>query len=114
MARSTSKGVADGLATLNASGKVPTAQLPDGLDDIAAQAAAVADLGALTSSAPAALTSAQITGGEAPTEAEYNQLQADAAAIRTTVAAVVTDLATIRTKVNALLGSLRTAGVIDT
>lgn len=52
------------------------------------QGAAVADA--------AALTSAQISGGESPTEAEFNALQADVAALRT--------------KLNALLGSLRGAG----
>lgn len=46
----------------------------------------------------AALTSAQISGGEDPTQAEYNQLQADVDALRTVV--------------NSLLGKLRTAGVI--
>lgn len=61
------------------------------LDD-ALQAAAVADLGAMTSAAA--------TGGEAPTEAEYNALRVDAAANRT--------------KINALLASLRTAGLLAT
>jgi len=86
----TTKGQANGLATLNSSGKVPTAQLSAAA--AAAVALAVADLGALTS--------AQITGGESPTEAEHNALQADVAAIRT--------------KVNALLASLRTAGLLAT
>ncbi len=58
----------------------------------AAQAAAVADAAALTSSAA--------TGGDAPTEAEHN--------------AVRTDLVAVRTTVNALLASLRTAGLLDT
>lgn len=84
----TAKGQPSGLATLNSSGKVPAAQLAGSA--AAAVAAAVADLGALTS--------AQITGGESPTEAEHNALQADVAAIRT--------------KVNALLASLRTAGLL--
>lgn len=88
----TTKGVANGLATLGSGGKLATAQVPAALADIAGQAAAVADLGALTS--------AQITGGESPTEAEHNALQ--------------TDVAAIRTKVNALLASLRTAGLLDT
>ncbi len=87
---STAKGQPSGLATLDTAGKVPTAQLPGSA--AAAVAAAVADLGALTS--------AQITGGESPTEAEHNALQADVAAIRT--------------KVNALLASLRTAGLLAT
>ena len=56
------------------------------------QATAVADLGALTS--------AQLTGGESPTEAEHNALQADVAAIRN--------------KVNTLLAAMRTASLLDT
>ena len=56
------------------------------------QAAAQADV--------AALTSAQIAGGEPPTQAEHNQVQADLAATRTVL--------------NSLLAKLRTAGVIDT
>jgi hypothetical protein len=59
---------------------------------VPAQAAAQADV--------AALTSATITGGEPPTEAEYNALRADLVATRTTL--------------NSLLAKLRTAGVIDT
>lgn len=42
--------------------------------------------------APAALTSAQIAGGESPTEAEFNALQADVAALRATVAAAIVAL----------------------
>ncbi|ROO82584.1 hypothetical protein EDD29_0064 [Actinocorallia herbida] len=45
-----------------------------------------------------ALTSAQITGGESPTEAEYNALQAD--------------LAATRTALNNALAALRTAGLM--
>ena len=86
----TTKGQASGLATLDTAGKVPTAQLAGSA--AAVVAAAVADLGALTS--------AQLTGGESPTEAEHNALQ--------------TDVAALRTKVNALLGSLRTAGLLAT
>ncbi len=51
-------------------------------------AAAVADASALTSSAA--------TGGDSPTEAEYNALR--------------TDVAALRTKLNALLASQRAAG----
>lgn len=58
----------------------------------ALQAVAVADLPALTSAAA--------TGGDAPTEAEYNALRVDVSANRT--------------KVNALLAALRTAGLLDT
>lgn len=42
--------------------------------------------------APAALTSAQLTGGESPTEAEHNALQADVDALRTTLDDVITEL----------------------
>lgn len=85
---STAKGQPNGLATLDADGHVPAAQLGDagGLS----QGAAVADAGALTSAAA--------TGGDAPTEAEYNALR--------------TDVSNLRTKVNALLGVLRDAGLI--
>jgi hypothetical protein len=48
----------------------------------------------------AALTQAAITGGESPTEAEFNALRTDHAATRTVV--------------NALLAKLRTAGIIAT
>lgn len=54
------------------------------------QAAAVTDA--------AALTSAQLTGGESPTEAEHNALQADVAALRT--------------KLNAALAALRAANLM--
>lgn len=47
-----------------------------------------------------ALTSAAASGGEPPTEAEYNALR--------------TDVNNMRTVVNDLLAKLRTAGVIDT
>lgn len=87
----TAKGEPNGLATLDASGVVPDDQLPAGLGDFA-QGAAVADA--------AALTSANASGGESPTEAEYNALRADVVAIRTTL--------------NALLVSLRTANLLDT
>jgi hypothetical protein len=56
----------------------------------AARVAARADVGAATS--------AQITGGEPPTQTEYNQLQADYAALRTAF--------------NDLLGKMRTAGIL--
>ena len=92
---STAKGQPSGLATLDADGVVPDAQLPVGVS--LAQVAAVADAGALTATAPAALTSAQLTGGESPTEAEHNALQADVAALRT--------------KLNAELAALRTSGL---
>lgn len=88
----TAKGQPNGLATLDSDGTLAAAQIPDSLSDIGGQAAAVANA--------AALTSAAATGGEAPTEAEYNALRVDVVAVRTTV--------------NALLASLRTAGLLDT
>lgn len=48
----------------------------------------------------AALTSAAATGGDAPTEAEYNALR--------------TDVSNLRTAFNDLLAKLRTADVIST
>lgn len=45
-----------------------------------------------------ALTSAAATGGDAPTEAEYNALR--------------TDVSNVRTTLNSLLGKLRTASTI--
>lgn len=74
----------------------------------------VADLGAATASAPAAMTQAAITGGEPPTEAEFNALRADVAALRGTVAALVTDAAADRAKINAVLDALRDAGLLAT
>lgn len=71
---STAKGQPNGLATLNASGRIPATQT--------ARAAHVATVATLTSTAA--------SGGEAPTEAEYNALRTDVAALRTTVAALQT------------------------
>lgn len=53
-------------------GSIPPSALTGGAD----QAAAIADT--------AALTSAAITGGESPTEAEHNAVVADVAAIHAT------------------------------
>lgn len=72
-------GVADGADAMVALYDGQTAE------PALAAAAAIGDLGALTS--------AQIAGGESPTEAEFNALQADVAAIRA--------------KVNAILAALR-------
>ncbi|MEU8158036.1 hypothetical protein AB0B94_30655 [Micromonospora sp. NPDC048986] len=88
----TTKGQPLGLATLDADGTLAADQIPGGLANITGQAIAVADTVALTSTAA--------SGGDAPTEAEYNALR--------------TDVTNIRTKLNALLAALRTAGVIDT
>ncbi|MFN2636902.1 MAG: hypothetical protein ABR585_07750 [Gemmatimonadaceae bacterium] len=71
---STAKGQPLGLATLDATGRIAAAQ--------STQAAHVVTV--------AALTSAAATGGEAPTEAEYNALRVDVVALRTTVAALQT------------------------
>ncbi len=45
-----------------------------------------------TVAAPTALTSAAASGGEAPTEAEYNALRTDVSNLRTTVANLLTAL----------------------
>lgn len=55
------------------------------------QTAAQTDMAAMTSTAA-------ITGGEPPTEAEFNQLRADVVALRTVV--------------NGLLGKMRTSGAL--
>lgn len=78
----TAKGVPGGLATLDSNGDLPAAQVAPG--------ATVAN--------PAALTSAAASGGDAPTEAEYNALR--------------TDVSNLRTTVQNLLTSLRSAGLL--
>jgi hypothetical protein len=104
----TSKAKPSGLATLDASGLLPSGQLPSGFG---AQAAAVADQAALTATAPAALTGAAAATNP-PTKVEYDKTVADVVALRTTLAAVVVDLGVERTKLNALLASLRTATLL--
>lgn len=47
---------------------------------------------AATVAAPAAMTQAAITGGESPTEAEFNALRTDVVNLRTTVANLLTSL----------------------
>lgn len=47
---------------------------------------------AATVAAPAALTSAQITGAQSPTEGEHNQVQADVAAIHATLTELLVSL----------------------
>lgn len=106
----TAKGVAGGLATLDADGLLPSDQLPDGMG---AQAAAVVDQAALTYSAPAAQTSAAAAGGT-PTKTEFDKTVADITAIRTALVALGVDVGAGRTKTNALLASLRTAELLDT
>lgn len=85
----TAKGQPNGLATLNASGTLNASQVPAGLANVT-QAVAVTNA--------ASLTSAAASGGDAPTEAEYNALR--------------TDVSNIQAKLNALLTALRNAGVI--
>jgi len=58
----------------------------------------VASLQAAAQADVAALTQPAITGGESPTEAEFNALRVDHAATRTVL--------------NALLAKLRTAGIL--
>lgn len=84
----TAKAQPNGLAKLNSSGKLPAAQLPAGPATITAQGVAVTDQAALTAAAAAS----------SPTKTEFDKVVADAVAARTTL--------------NALLASLRTAGVI--
>ncbi len=66
------------------------------------QGAAVANAAAATATLPAA-----ITGGDAPTEAEF-------LALRTTVGALITDNAALRTTLNGALAALRAANIIAT
>lgn len=75
-----SKGQPNGVAKLNASGRLPAAQ--------ASQGVAVADQAALTAAAAAST----------PTKTEFDKVVADAVVARTTL--------------NALLASLRTAGIL--
>jgi hypothetical protein len=87
----TNKGVASGLATLGATGKLTTAQVPTALAAITAQAAAVTDLVVSVGTAD---------GTVADVGASFNQ---------TTLNNNFRDLAD---KVNALMASLRTAGIL--
>lgn len=103
----TNKGVAGGLATLTAAGK-----LAQGLG-AASQGALVADQAALTASAVGALT-ATAAAGAAPTKAEFDALLADVTSIRTKLNQAIVDEGAGRTTQNATLASLRTAGVIGT
>lgn len=93
MARSTSKGVADGLATLNASGKLPTTQLPAGLSDITAQGVAVADLSMSVGTADGTIADVGASFSQSTLNNNFRDVGA---------------------KINEILASLRTAGVIDT
>jgi hypothetical protein len=66
------------------------------------QGDAVADAAAATATLPAA-----ISGGDAPTEAEF-------LALRTTVGQLITDNAALRTTLNGLLASLRADNIVAT
>lgn len=77
------KGVANGLATLGATGKLSTGEVPTALASLS-QGVAVADVGAMTSAAA--------TGGDAPTEAEHNAVRTDVVAIRATLLALQNSL----------------------
>jgi hypothetical protein len=114
---------------------VAGANRESGADDVFTQAANVAALGALTASAPAALTvgaaltdnsggtandtvqdlgavyaEAEVANNFADVVAKLNALIADVTALRTNQAAIVTDQGTIRTKVNAILTAATGAG----
>lgn len=73
--------------------KIPAAAFPGKLIDLGVTTGAVSAQ-ANAVAAPAAMTSAAATGGDAPTEAEYNALRADVVALRTTVANILTELKT--------------------
>jgi hypothetical protein len=90
-------------------------------DTVGTQAAFVAQVGALTSSAPTALTSSQNATATATDLAtaqalanalktSYNAAQVDIAALRTTLAAVQVDVATLRTALNSELTALQGVG----
>jgi hypothetical protein len=105
-------------------------QVTDAVDLVSAQATNVPAMGALTSSAPAAVTSSQnaTTNASAPgvgyVQAEaastatlanalkvsYNAAQADIAALRATLLATQADLATVRTTLNSALAALTGTG----
>lgn len=85
----TAKGQPHGLATLDADGKIPSGQLPDGVGGF--------EPGVAVSDVPE-LTSSDVTGEVA--DSDFNALRADVTATRTAI--------------NALLASLRDAGVIET
>ena len=94
---------------------IPATVIDDGVvegveDQVVTQSANIAAIGALTSTAPAALT-AVAAAGAAPTDAEFDALLADVTALRTTLAATQADVATVRTKVNAILTALTGSGL---
>jgi hypothetical protein len=78
-------------------------------DQVSTQAAYVAADPALTSSAPAALTTTQTAGSSYTSneQAMLNALKADLTALRTTLMQTQADLATLRTQFNAELSALQ-------
>jgi hypothetical protein len=108
------------------SGLFPGTLIDNGLvgasgDAVTTQAPVVAAPVALTSAAPAAITSSQnataaatdLTTSEAlanALKANYNQAQADIAAMRTNQGLIQADVAALRTTVAAILTALKTAG----
>ena len=76
-----------------------------------ARGAAVADLGALTSSQMGALTQAAAATNP-PTKVEYDKTVVDAASQRTAYNALQADVVTLKNKLQALLDSLQAGSVI--
>ena len=108
-------------------GKVSSGAWPVNQIGVATQGGAVADVAALTSSAPSAVTAAQDApvGGIGATAGAYdtagnrntaittiNQLRADVIALRATLLATQADVAACRTTLKALQDSLQAAGII--
>jgi hypothetical protein len=79
-------------------------------DEVTTQGAVVAAPVALTAVATTAMTQAAITGGESPTEAEFNALRTDLVNTRTTVTALLADITALRTKQAALITALTGEG----
>lgn len=69
-----------------------------------------ATVAAPTAVAPAALTAVAATGGESPTEAEYNALLADVTAIRAEVVKLVADDLDNRRTINKIIDVLQLTG----
>ena len=67
---------------------------------------------AAAATAPAALTSAA-AAGDAPTKVEYDKVVADLAALRSTVASLVTLSNALRTSTNGVINSMREAGLAE-
>ena len=59
------------------------------------------------------LSSAQITGGQSPSEAEHNALQADMSAVNTALAALSADVASIHDQLDSLLSALQTSNLMS-